>query len=74
MRRVREACYTSIDVGVFEVHGPSSSAIPKVWKEIFTEWFPSNPYEHAGTPELEVYVDEDVIKEDSYAEIWIPLR
>ncbi|MFB4211608.1 effector binding domain-containing protein [Shouchella sp. JSM 1781072] len=60
--------------GVFEVHGPAPSAIQKVWKEIFSEWFPSNPYEHAGTPELEVYVDEDSMKEDSYAEIWIPLK
>ncbi|WP_078394982.1 AraC family transcriptional regulator [Shouchella patagoniensis] len=60
--------------GVFEVHGPAPTSIPKVWRKIFSEWLPSNPYEHAETPELEVYLDEDVFKEDAYAEIWIPLK
>ncbi len=60
--------------GVFEVHGPAPTSIPKVWRKIFSEWLPSNPYEHAETPELEVYLDEDVFKENAYAEIWIPLK
>ena len=58
--------------GVFEVHGPMPDAMPKVWKQIFSEWFPSNQYEHAGTPELEVYSDEDPSNPDLYSEIWIP--
>ncbi|MBP2242402.1 AraC family transcriptional regulator [Cytobacillus eiseniae] len=60
--------------GVFEVHGPMPDAMPKVWKQIFSEWFPSNQYEHAGTPELEVYTDEDPSSLDLYSEIWIPLK
>lgn len=60
--------------GVFEVHGPMPGAMPKVWKQIFSEWFPSNQYEHAGTPELEVYSDEDPSSPDLYSEIWIPLK
>jgi AraC family transcriptional regulator len=60
--------------GVFEVHGPMPDAMPKVWKQIFSEWFPSNQYEHAGTPELEVYSDEDPSNPDLYSEIWIPLK
>ncbi|EGA90543.1 transcription activator effector binding protein [Planococcus donghaensis MPA1U2] len=60
--------------GVFKVHGPMPDAIQDAWKKIFSEWFPSNPYEHAGTPELEVYPKEDAYRQDSYSEIWIPLK
>ncbi|MFD1861298.1 effector binding domain-containing protein [Planococcus chinensis] len=60
--------------GVFEVHGPMPDAMQDAWKKIFSEWFPSNPYEYAGTPELEVYPQEDAYQPDSYSEIWIPLK
>ncbi|MFT9847439.1 AraC family transcriptional regulator [Aneurinibacillus sp. REN35] len=60
--------------GVFEVHGPMPDAMPKVWKMIFSEWFPSHSYGHAGTPELEVYSNEDPSSPDLYSEIWIPLK
>ena len=59
---------------VFEVHGPMPHAMQNAWKQIFSEWFPSNPYEPAGTAELEVYTDEDPTKEDLYSEIWIPIK
>lgn len=59
---------------VFEVHGPMPHAMQNAWKQIFSEWFPSNPYEPAGTAELEVYTNEDPTKEDLYSEIWIPIK
>lgn len=59
---------------VFEVHGPMPHAMQNAWKQIFSEWFPSNPYEPAGTAELEVYTDEDPTSEDLYSEIWIPIK
>ncbi|MGE7839250.1 AraC family transcriptional regulator [Lysinibacillus sp. NPDC093712] len=59
---------------VFEVHGPMPDAMQNAWKQIFSEWFPSNPYEPAGTPELEVYTDEDPTSENLYSEIWIPIK
>ncbi|MEW9677280.1 GyrI-like domain-containing protein [Lentibacillus sp. L22] len=55
---------------MFEVHG----AMPKTWKQIFSEWFPSSGYKHAGTPELEVYLDENPSSPDLYSEIWIPVK
>lgn len=58
---------------VFEVHGPMPLAMHRVWKQIFSEWFPSSGYVHAGTPELEVYTDEDSTNADYYSEIWIPV-
>ncbi|WP_028778707.1 AraC family transcriptional regulator [Shimazuella kribbensis] len=59
---------------VFEVHGPMPDAMPKIWKQIFSEWFPSSGYEHAGTPELEVYSDDDPSNPNLYSEIWIPIK
>jgi predicted transcriptional regulator YdeE len=59
---------------VFEVHGPMPHAMKKAWKQIFSEWFPSSGYKLAGTPELEVYDDDDPYKPDYYSEIWIPVK
>ncbi|MFF2176746.1 effector binding domain-containing protein [Lysinibacillus sp. NPDC058147] len=59
---------------VFEVHGPMPDAMQNTWKQIYSEWFPSNPYKAAGTAELEVYPDEDAYSPDSYSEIWIPIQ
>ncbi|EZP78266.1 transcription activator effector binding protein [Parageobacillus genomosp. 1] len=59
---------------VFEVHGPMPEAMQKAWKQIFSEWLPSSGYEHAGTPALEVYTDEDPSSPDFYSEIWIPVN
>lgn len=59
--------------GVFEVHGPMPEAIQKVWKQIYSEWFPSSDYKHAGTPDIEVYGDGEPWGPDYYSEIWIPL-
>lgn len=59
---------------VFEVHGPMPDAMQKAWKQIFSEWFHSSGYKHAGTPELEVYSDEDPSSPDLYSEIWIPVK
>ncbi|RWZ58005.1 AraC family transcriptional regulator [Halobacillus fulvus] len=57
---------------VFPVNGPMPGAMPKAWERIFSEWFPSTGYEHAGGPEMEVYPDErDPSTEDYYSEIWI---
>lgn len=59
---------------VFEVRGPMPDAMQTTWKKIISEWFPSNAYEHAGTPDLEVYSDEDPSSPDLYSEIWIPVK
>jgi AraC family transcriptional regulator len=59
---------------VFEVHGAMPDAMQKAWKQIFSEWFPSSGYEHAGTPELEVYPEEDASSPDFYSEVWIPVK
>lgn len=59
--------------GVFEVHGHMPDSIQNVWKQIYSEWFPSNDYKHAGTPDLEVYFAGEPWGPDYYSEIWIPI-
>lgn len=60
---------------VFPVHGAMPDAMPKIWERIFSEWFPATGYEHAGGPEMEVYLsDADPSSEDYYSEIWIPIK
>jgi len=53
---------------VFEVEGPMPASMQHVWKQIISEWFPSNPYTHAYLPELEVYGGANVAPQ-----IWIPI-
>ena len=60
---------------VFPVHGAMPDAMPKIWDRIFSEWFPSTGYEHAGGPEMEVYPSNaDPASMDYYSEIWIPIK
>lgn len=58
---------------ILEVHGPMPHAIVNKWKRILS-WFSTSGYEHAGTPELEVYSDGDPSHSDYYSEIWIPIK
>ncbi|MEH7491517.1 AraC family transcriptional regulator [Neobacillus niacini] len=60
--------------GVFEVHGAMPDAMQNTWKQIISEWFPSSHYQHAGTPDLEVYSYGNPSSPDYYSEIWIPLK
>jgi len=59
---------------VFEVHGPMPDAMQKTWQQIFTEWFPTSGYQHAGTPEMEVYPEDEPANLNYYSEIWIPVK
>ncbi len=67
--------------GVFESLGPMPLSIQEVWKRVFSEWFPASGYEHAGTPDFEVYPPfmpgdprGDGDSPECYAEVWVPLR
>lgn len=59
---------------VFEVRGPIPTAIVNTWKQIYSEWFPSNGYEPAGIAPFEVYTESDPTKPDAYSEIWVPIK
>lgn len=56
---------------VFEVEGPIPEAITDTWRQIFSEWFPSNGYQPADIPSLEVYLGE---YPNPSCEIWVPIK
>jgi len=58
---------------IFTAVGPVATAIPETFERIFQEWFPATGYEHAGSPEMEVYLPGDVNEADYRSEIWIPV-
>lgn len=59
---------------VFEVSGPAPTAMPKAWKQIYSEWFPSNGYEPAEIPPMEAYTDPEPYRENALNEIWVAVK
>ena len=58
---------------VFEGSGPFPQTAQYLWRDIFTQWFPSNPYQSRPGPGLwRTQVSEDGTTAD--AEIWIPVE
>lgn len=58
---------------VFGCRGAMPGAMKKVWKDIYNDWFPKSGYEHADSPEIEIYPEGDRSLTDYTAEIWIPV-
>ncbi|MCT4566422.1 MAG: AraC family transcriptional regulator [Maledivibacter sp.] len=60
---------------VFQSIGSIPDAIQRVWKRIYSEWFPATGYEHSGGPEMELYPNEGLSpNDDDYrCEVWIPI-
>ncbi|MFU8870427.1 AraC family transcriptional regulator [Micromonospora sp. SL4-19] len=58
---------------VFTASGAFPQAVQYLWRDVFTQWFPSNPYESRPGPEIsKVRVSSDGTEAD--AELWIPVR
>lgn len=59
---------------VFEVKGPVSTAMESSWRQIYSEWFPSNKYVPTEIAPLEVYIDPDPNSPNSMNEIWVAIK
>ncbi|MFI6703879.1 effector binding domain-containing protein [Streptomyces sp. NPDC050509] len=58
---------------VFENSGPFPQALQYLWRDVFTQWFPSNPYRSRPGPEiLRTRLSPDGARAD--AELWIPVE
>ncbi|WP_372350597.1 helix-turn-helix domain-containing protein [Streptomyces sp. KL116D] len=58
---------------VFTVSGPAPQAIQELWRDVFTQWFPSNPYRSRPGPEiLRTRLSADGTEAD--AELWLPVE
>ncbi|MFF0570559.1 GyrI-like domain-containing protein [Streptomyces sp. NPDC004041] len=58
---------------VFESEGAFPQALQYLWRDVFTQWFPSNPYVSRPCPEiLRVRLTENGKRAE--AELWIPVE
>ncbi|MFI8386827.1 GyrI-like domain-containing protein [Streptomyces sp. NPDC085540] len=58
---------------VFESSGPFPQTLQYLWRDVFTQWFPSNPYRSRPGPEiLRIRVSRDGT--EAKAELWIPVE
>ncbi|MFJ9889056.1 GyrI-like domain-containing protein [Streptomyces sp. NPDC091287] len=58
---------------VFESEGEFPGALQYLWRDVFTQWFPSNPYASRPGPEiLRVRLSEEGKRAE--AELWIPVE
>ncbi|MGW2228515.1 AraC family transcriptional regulator [Streptomyces formicae] len=58
---------------VFTASGPAPEAIQYLWRDVFTEWFPANPYRSRPGPEiLRTNMSADGGEAD--AELWLPVE
>ncbi|MFI9173503.1 AraC family transcriptional regulator [Streptomyces lincolnensis] len=58
---------------VFTTSGPAPQAIQELWRDVFTQWFPSNPYRGRPGPEiLRTRLSPDGTHAD--AELWLPVE
>ncbi|MEV4518046.1 AraC family transcriptional regulator [Dactylosporangium sp. NPDC049525] len=58
---------------VFDSSGAFPQALQYLWRDVFTEWFPSNPYQSRPGPELlRVQLSPDATQAE--AQLWIPVE
>ncbi|RNF39580.1 AraC family transcriptional regulator [Planococcus salinus] len=59
---------------MFEVQGSAPTAMPEAWRQIYTEWIPSNGYEVADIPAIEAYTAPDPYRADASNQIWLAVK
>jgi AraC family transcriptional regulator len=58
---------------IFESIGPMPRAIQELNQRIYSEWFSSTGYQHAGEVDMEVYPPGDADDENYRCEVWVPI-
>ncbi|MGW1866200.1 AraC family transcriptional regulator [Streptomyces mauvecolor] len=58
---------------VFENTGPFPEALQHLWRDVFTEWFPSNPYQSRPGPEI-LRTRPAETGDVTDAVLWIPIE
>ncbi|MFE6892281.1 effector binding domain-containing protein [Streptomyces sp. NPDC057694] len=60
---------------VFTTSGPAPEAVQRLWSDVYTEWFPSNPYRTRPGPELlRTRVSRSPDGPTAEAELWLPVE
>ncbi|WP_327256198.1 AraC family transcriptional regulator [Streptomyces sp. NBC_01244] len=58
---------------VFDNRGPYPSSLQELWRDVFTQWFPSNPYASRPGPEL-LLTQPVEIGAETDSQLWIPVE
>ncbi|MFF3209756.1 helix-turn-helix domain-containing protein [Streptomyces sp. NPDC002886] len=58
---------------VFDNRGPYPSSLQELWRDVFTQWFPSNPYTSRPGPEL-LLTRPVAIGAETGSQLWIPVE
>ncbi|MFJ9550551.1 AraC family transcriptional regulator [Streptomyces erythrochromogenes] len=58
---------------VFDHHGPYPNALQELWRDVFTQWFPSNPYTSRPGPEL-LRTQPVETGRTTDSQLWIPVE
>ncbi|MEU9714045.1 AraC family transcriptional regulator [Streptomyces sp. NPDC047976] len=58
---------------VFESRGPLPGALQELWRDVFTQWFPSNPYTSRPGPEL-LRTGPVAAGGQTRSQLWIPVE
>lgn len=58
---------------VFDNRGPYPSALQELWRDVFTQWFPSNPYVSRPGPELLLTRPVELGAETD-SQLWVPVE
>ncbi|KOU43940.1 AraC family transcriptional regulator [Streptomyces sp. WM6378] len=59
---------------VFENTGPFPQALQLMWRDVFTQWFPSNPYQSRPGPEILRTRPSADTSDSTDAVLWIPVE
>ncbi|MFI5666617.1 GyrI-like domain-containing protein [Streptomyces sp. NPDC051704] len=59
---------------VFTTSGPMPRAVQELWRDVFTEWFPSNAYRSRPGPEILRVRPSDAAEAEVEAELWLPVE
>ncbi|WP_331728359.1 AraC family transcriptional regulator [Streptomyces sp. NBC_00158] len=58
---------------VFDARGPHPGALQELWRDVFTQWFPSNPYTARPGPEL-LRTRPAELGAETGSQLWIPVE
>ncbi|MET9610773.1 AraC family transcriptional regulator [Streptomyces sp. NPDC006512] len=58
---------------VFTTSGPAPQAIQYLWRDVYAQWFPSNPYRSRPGPEI-LRTDFSAATSEVDAELWLPVE
>ena len=61
------------DYAIIELKEPVPECTHQGWKYFMEVFCPEQGYRHAGTPDLEYYLEGDMASQEYQMELWVPI-